>query len=411
MKRVAALALASVASVALSTAIAVPALAAPVPLDDSFSGDGTAVLKGNGFEYNYGVTADGDAVYAYGGAAANWNKYSKHQVVERYLPNGRLDPNFSGDGVKTLQYTKSSAAIDGAMTADGRLLVAGWTQNGLTVTQLKSNGALDKSFADHGTKRIAVKQAASAPQVEVLSTGQIVVTWTRITNWKPRTSDLQFTRLRPNGSTISSFGHGGVRTVDIWRNDQLDDMAVAADDRVYVAAWSASGKQPRGLVSVVSLSPKDRVWVKKFNEYGSHGTYTAGINVDASNNALVGITPFNAPGVGVLKVTSDGSLDHSYSGDGVAKADCTCYTTDSVLTAGGVVVLGGSSNGSKVNGIRFTNTGAFDTAFSGGQANWDLFPGGEFPGAASVDASGRLLLVGNYGGKTGNAYVARVLVP
>ncbi|MEO8328976.1 MAG: hypothetical protein ABI586_03130 [Candidatus Nanopelagicales bacterium] len=399
------------AALGLTAAIAGQALAAAVPVDSTFSGDGTAVLGGAGYQYHFGLIADGNAVYAYGGTSDNWRHDSRHQVVARYLPNGRLDPNFSGDGVKQLTYSKASGPTDAAMTGDGKLLIAGWRIGGLVVTKLRPNGALDKTFANDGVKTIQVNKAASSPQVEVLSNGQLVVAWSRITDYDPHTSDLQFTRLRPNGSTVNSFGRSGVRTVDIWRRDSMEEMAVASDDRIYVSAWSASNKQPRGVASVVSLSANDRVWVRKFNEYGSHGTYPRGISVDGAGNALVGITPFNVAGVGVLRVTNNGSLDDTYSGNGVAKADCHCYTSDSVVTPGGVVIVGGNFKGTTSNGIRFTPNGDFDNSFSNGQAVWNLVGGAEYPRALSVDASGRLLIAGSSGGKTGDAFVSRVSLP
>jgi len=408
VKRVA---LTAVAAISLSLTVAGPAAAAPVPLDTTFSGDGKAALNQAGWQYVYGILADGDSPIAYGGTAADWNRSPRAQMVTRYQPDGRLDTSFSGDGIKTLRYTDRSGATDAALAADGDVLVAGWTVNGVAITKIKPNGAVDASFGNNGARRIDVNRAASAPQIEVTSSGQLVVAWSKITDWDPQTTVISMTRLRPDGSTIRRFGDNGLRTVDIWRNDDMDSMAIAPDDRVYIAAWSEKASQPRGVVSVVSLSATDHVWTRRYNPYGRHGTQIAGISVDSAGRAVVGITPTNAPGVGAMRVNPDGSLDDTYSGDGVARASCNCFTTGSVLTTGGVVIFGGNFKATKLEATRFTTSGQYDTTFGGGEVYWDLFDGAEFLPAATVDATGRLLLGGTYGNKTGGRFIARVLTP
>jgi len=75
------------------------------------------------------------------------------------------------------------------------------------------------------------------------------------------------------------------------------------------------------------------------------------------------------------------------------------------------VLVGGDMHNRTVEAARFTPDGTFDSAFSGGESYWNLYSGSEYVHAAAVDGSGRLLIGGSQGGKYGDAFVARFLLP
>ncbi len=297
----------TIGAVLVFTMVSGSAWAAPVLLDTSFSGDRKTSFGGPGYQFVFGLETDGDAVYGFGGSAKNWNKDSRYQLVVRYRPNGTLDKAFANHGVRKLNYTSQSSATDAALLADGSLLVIGWTDTGLAITKLRTDGTLVKRFGNRGTKRIPVKLGASNPQIAETPSGGLVAAWSQVRNWDTRESRLQITRLRRDGTTVGSFGRHGVRTLDYRRRDALNAMEITSAGQAFLSLWSESARDPRGVVRVVGLSPADKVWSRSFNEYGRHGTYTAGPSVDDSDRAVVGVTPYNRPGVGAIRLNADGS--------------------------------------------------------------------------------------------------------
>lgn len=406
MRRFSVIAIAVSATVALS---AVPAWAASIELDRSFSGDGVASADPAGYQYNLGVAADGNAVYAFGGTATNWNDVSKAQVVRRYLPGGRPDPDFGRDGVKTLRYTDLAGATGGDVTANGALIVTGWTDNGLSVTKVRSNGSLDHDFGQRGVVRMSVKKGASRPRVVVSPDGSLVLAWTKVTDWQPFRGKLQIARLRADGARIRNFGNNGIKTVDLGLSTEFDDLTVSRTGQVFIGA---DIRQRGGdfTMAAIGLKANDRLWIKRLNPYGRDSTISRGVSVDDQDRPLFGITPYDGPGIGVVRLTTEGTLDTTYAGDGIATHRCTCYTTDSVFTAEGVLVQGGTYDSERTTVSRFLPNGRFDRGFAGGEYSRSLAPGIEYVAGTAIDQSGRLILGGQFGRKTGGAMVARLLL-
>src|SRR5262245_52693854 len=99
------------------------------------------------------------------------------------------------------------------------------------------------------------------------------------------------------------------------------------------------------------------------NEGRSNGI--AELAFGADGKSVVAHSPLDASKVYVLRINSDGSLDRTFDGDGVASVD---FPSPRVRAAAvqpdGKVLVGGSSGGSFFL-MRFTSDGRLDATFDG----------------------------------------------
>jgi uncharacterized delta-60 repeat protein len=127
-------------------------------LDRSFSGDGivvTPVLSDTSAAQDVVVQADGRIVVVGWGAAAGG---ARDFVVARYLPDGSLDGSFSGDGKGTVGFGSQAddRAHSVALQPDGSLVLAGEsvltpTSSGrFALARVLPNGDLDPTFSGDG---------------------------------------------------------------------------------------------------------------------------------------------------------------------------------------------------------------------------------------------------------------------
>ncbi|MFP5287151.1 MAG: delta-60 repeat domain-containing protein, partial [Thermoanaerobaculia bacterium] len=74
-----------------------------------------------------------------------------HFVVARYLPDGRLDPDFGVDGKAVTPVRGDSVIFGIALQPDGKIVGAGWTPSSeYALVRYDSQGRLDPSFGGDG---------------------------------------------------------------------------------------------------------------------------------------------------------------------------------------------------------------------------------------------------------------------
>jgi uncharacterized delta-60 repeat protein len=77
-----------------------------------------------------------------------------HALVMQLLPDGQLDPSFSGDGRTALKLRRFADSAGGvAIDPQGRILLS--ASSDYTVARLRDDGAIDPSFGDRGRARFA----------------------------------------------------------------------------------------------------------------------------------------------------------------------------------------------------------------------------------------------------------------
>jgi uncharacterized delta-60 repeat protein len=113
-------------------------------LDTSFSGDDkvTTTFGGTDTAAALALQADGKIVVA---GTSNGNF-----ALTRYRTTGGLDTSFSGDGRVTTNFGGDDRAYAVALQSDGKIVVAGTSNDNFALARYLSSGALDTSFSDDG---------------------------------------------------------------------------------------------------------------------------------------------------------------------------------------------------------------------------------------------------------------------
>lgn len=122
--------------------------------DPTFSGDGKLRTDFGGQDSARDVAIDTDGRIVVAGRGGSDGRLA----VARFMPNGDLDPNFSGDGKATapnyLLSTHLEVGIGVGVQVDGKIVAGGYKeQSGFGIARFTAAGALDVTFSGDGVAK------------------------------------------------------------------------------------------------------------------------------------------------------------------------------------------------------------------------------------------------------------------
>jgi uncharacterized delta-60 repeat protein len=166
--------------------------------------------------------------------------------VARLNANGRLDTTFGTGGKVSIDFGGDDFGLAMARQANGRIVVAGTSSAaGAVVARLRASGTLDPDFDGDG--RVTLPGGGIAHAVLVQPDGRIVVAGNASGN-----AMMSVTRLRANGSLDTTFGAGGVVTIDFGSlADLANDAVLQPDGKIVVAGYTQADEE----VAVARLRP------------------------------------------------------------------------------------------------------------------------------------------------------------
>ena len=229
-------------------------------------------------------------------------------------------------------------------------------------TAFASDGGIDPSFGVGGVARAGITDGDDGPsgcKPRMQADGKILICGTRLANGATG-SDFLVARFNVDGSLDTSFGSGGLATIDFDNGrggDHAEGIALLADGRIVVA-----------------------------------GT-THGIGLQSDDFAIA-------------RLSADGSLDHGFAGTGKATI---AFNLDNgvgnddvhalALEPDGTIIVAGSAetlDGSVVAVARLLDDGARDAAFNQtGKVTFDFGPGEtDDARGIAVDEKGRIVIAG-----------------
>ena len=278
---------------------------------------------------------------------------------------GDLDPSFGTGGIVTTTVSSSNDAAGGVVIqSDGKVVVAGYGAQLLSdfvVIRYTADGSLDPSFG--GTGIVATSLSSSqdnATDVAVQEDGKLVVVGSTLVS---TTNDIAVVRYNPDGALDTTFGGDGIVTTGLGRSSSEigNAVQVQADGKILVAGWTA-----------------------------------------ASNDSDFVVVRYNPTG----------TLDTSFSGDGIARASVSQADTgtDVAIDPNGKVVVVGTItdpvSGIDFAAVRYNSDGTLDTTFSGdGVVTTPIGSAGKSDWAYAVQAQpdGKVLVAGQSYAATGDA--------
>ncbi len=330
---------------ALGGAIA-PASASPGDLDTFFSHDGIQTAFANG------AVATAVAVDHHGRIVLVGYTLGDHPdiALARFTPEGAFDPTFNGDGRVITDLGADDYAFDVAIQVDGGIVVTGDRnapgEDRVVVQRYRPNGALDPGFGDGGTVLSGFgRRFQSANAVAIAPGGRIVVAGSTSNGTTIRSA---IARYLIDGRLDETFGGDGRVTIDISRSaEQFTDVKVDPDGRVIATGWA--------------------------------------------EGALV-------PAFAAARYSSDGRLDDTFDGDGVARVDVTSGADKSLASAlqpDGRLVLVGAAAG-EWGVVRLGPRGHLDGSFGDGGTVVTAFgPGYDEAGGVAIQSNGKILVGGH----------------
>jgi uncharacterized delta-60 repeat protein len=181
-----------------------------------------------------------------------FRKLSLESLEAREVPAGLLDPTF-GTGGKVIEAGQRYEAV--AVQTDGKVVAVGKDGSDFVVVRYNANGTLDSSFGTGGVKTIDFNGSDDQPfDVAVQADGKILVVGTTFAGADG--DDFAAARLNPNGSLDTSFSTDGKVNIDFGGGGNRDDaargVAVAANGDIFLAgnATNAAGNNSFGVAKL-----------------------------------------------------------------------------------------------------------------------------------------------------------------
>ncbi|QDV68641.1 Serine-aspartate repeat-containing protein D precursor [Rosistilla carotiformis] len=271
-------------------------------LDTTFDSDGVLTTAiGSSRDYGQSVVVQSDGKIVVAGYSDNGSNYDF--AVARYNADGTPDTTFSNDGILTTAIGSSSAyARSVAVQSDGKIVVAGYSDNGsnydFAVARYNADGTPDTTFDSDGVLTTAIGASHDAAQsVVVQSDGKIVVAGY---SYNGSSYDFAVVRYNADGSPDTSFDSDGVMTTAIGSsNDIAQSVAVQSDGKIVVAGYSYNGSNydfaviriSSGTTAVGLMSASGRHWDV---DGGGHGT---GQLLEGTDSVFDGINRLQIGGV------------------------------------------------------------------------------------------------------------------
>jgi len=251
-------------------------------------------------------------------------------LVPIHAQVGNLDAGFSGDGkLMTPVGNGMDIAYGVVAQANNRIIAVGMTHSGgsdnFAIVRYLTDGTLDLSFSGDGIVDIDFDGGKDeARDVLLLPNGNILVGGTAGVGGD---LDFAFALLDPNGELISAFDGDGLMTYDF--NDTDDKLSRIAlhGDRIYaVGSWLHNSEEEYAIAAFKLNGTPETAFSgdgKLVFDVSAGADVASSIAVQTDDKILVaGYT-----GVGfakefcVVRFKADGSLDNSFSTDGIVIPD------------------------------------------------------------------------------------------
>ncbi|MBK6541117.1 MAG: hypothetical protein IPG10_07525 [Flavobacteriales bacterium] len=258
-------------------------------------------------------------------------------AVVRYNADGTLDTSFSADGMVTTAIgTSTDMATSVAIQPDEKIVVAGYTYNGtdfdFAVVRYHADGTLDGSFSADGKVTTALGASDQAFSVALQPDGRIVVVGY---SGDVQNDDFAVVRYNADGTLDTSFSADGKVTTAIGTsNDVAGSVSIQPNGRIVVAGSSIDGSDNDFAVvrynADGTLDTSFSADGKVTTAIGASNDVASSVAIQPDGRIVAAGSTGNGPNadVAVVRYNADGSLDTSFSADGMVTTD----TGHSLLT-------------------------------------------------------------------------------
>ncbi|WP_435021052.1 hypothetical protein TA3x_002161 [Tundrisphaera sp. TA3] len=284
----------------------------------------------------------------------------------RFTADGQPDTSFGAGGRVVIPYNAGGLNVDGALQvavqADGRIVVAGIVQrtfpirffpgnNDIGLARLNADGSLDGTFGVGGKVTFGFGGVTSEPAgLAVDPDGRVIVVGTGRPAVGIDPADFQVARLRADGSVDSSFGSGGVASVDFGAYDLPSGVSALPDGRIVVGGSTLlnSGVARPVFARLTADGRPDATFDGDGKVYlpTLQSFYPAEMTVQPDGRiiALLGLSGLfsNSIGAGIVGLAADGTPDPTYLRANATFGDDIPIARFAIQPFGGIIVQGSS---------------------------------------------------------------------
>lgn len=346
--------------------------ASPGAPDFSFDGDGrtTVNLSVSTFGNDVLVQPDGKILVA---GTVNLGAPGSAFYVIRFNGNGTLDTSTFSMAIIDFGTGESGGQL--ALQSDGKILIGGnlsdstaTDRDTIAVARLHPNGTLDTSFDGDGKVVVSAVTDSTLERladIDIAPDGKIV-----LTDFIP--SDYVLVRLNTNGSLDTTFDNDGILIIDIaGTTNQVGSSAIQPDGKIItVGQGFANPNNGFGVVRVNTNGTLDTTFsgdgitIITFTESFSRAE---SVVLQPNGRVLVaGSTGSGAPRTAACRLLADGSLDPSFDADGKTELDILPSELDrlkEIILQPDGKFTGHFGNTFKNGLVRFNSNGSLDVAF------------------------------------------------
>ncbi|MEO7801573.1 MAG: hypothetical protein ABIR81_06225, partial [Ginsengibacter sp.] len=249
---------------------------------------------------------------------------TKDFALARVNTDGTLDSSFTGDGIQTTSFGNSnSGATSVAVQVDGKIVLAGSVGNSthtdFAVARYNVDGSLDNTFDGDGKQTTHFDSFSSAGSITILEDGKIVAAGTALTEISKH--HFAIARYNTDGSPDKTFYYEGSGITGVQKDGKIITVET---ETIY---------PPEGEFFENFVLNRYNTDGRLDNSFSQDGKQITGFgkelfhrpaSVVIQNNGkivLAGnlIEPVydNISSIGIARFNPDGSLDNSFSDDGM----------------------------------------------------------------------------------------------
>lgn len=293
----------------------------------------------------------------------------------RYNADGTLDTTFSGDGIAESSFT--AAATAGGLQADGRVVVAGLLNSTTAaLTRFNSDGTVDTTFGTAGqVTTVFGGTNPNIRAVLTQSDGKIVVVGTRNLPGPGDLRDIVMARYNLDGSPDTTFDGDGILISNLTpaATEVANDAVLQPDGKIVIcgskadsigfsnfliARYNSDGSVDTTFDGDGFVDPD--LWPSG-NDFANHVTLSPIGRIIAGG---LGQDPMTLQqSLAMLSYRTDGTPDSAFDGDGRLLLGTGLGFTDAVVQPD-LRIVAAASVGSQNQVMKIDRDGSLDTSFS-----------------------------------------------
>ncbi len=349
--------------------------------DNSFDGDG--VLEVNipsGINEARSVAVQTDGKIIIGGGAILTSE--RDPLLIRYNSDGTLDTSFDGDGIKIIELTGDSSATyfnEIVIQPDGKIVgisdttgvFSFFADSDFFLVRFNANGSIDNSFDANGV--VKSQWCEQGTDFFLQPDGKIVAVGSQDrSDISAFVHGVCVQRFNTDGSVDTDFNStpsDGKAILSMYGFTTVEAIAGLPNGKIMVAGSGEFGTLPFSQSKLIRLNANgtlDTTFMDEgvYAEQTSNSTLTSFYDLKVLGDGSFFVAgEFASFGGMLVKFTSAGIPDTTFSGDGVAtKTNATRFYGVTVQPDGKIVGCGSSGSTTRSGRIaRFSATGVFET--------------------------------------------------